>query len=452
MILRPEENLMKKHGQRILLILLMASLLLSLSVPVSAAAKTDEEEAETKVLNAINSYVGSLNGKFISPYLHNGIAYAWQCCAFVNSVWKNIFGVDYYDDACTEQNSEGKSSDLFGFLQDSNARAGDILWCHNGATTHYMIILAYDESGVWISDGGGDDWGTVLHNNEKVFYDGSYSRYFGGSCSFRLYQVADTVYEAVTGDPNRIYSSSGQEEEHPHRRYVDYSDGSRVFLDDESDIVDRNVKQPGCITEGYTTSTCRICGRTVREDYQPARGHMYYCSKLLSSSSAGESATYTCRVCGDTYRVLNGIKVGGTFSNDTFAWSLEEGVLTVYGTGALPDLPEAQLAPWAGENITKIFITEGITAIGRNNFSGEEAVEIYIAEGVSFIGESAFSDCGSLQTVHLPESIRYIAKNAFSNCSSLKNIDYAGDGGAWERVRSGSGNEDFRSAEVRCGA
>ena len=441
---------MKKRARRLVLVLLTISLLLALSAPAFAASKASREKAEERVLEAINSYVDSLNGKFKSPYLHTGIAYAWQCCAFVNSVWKNIFGVDYYDDACTVQNSDGESSDLYGLLQECNARAGDILWCHNGSTTHYMIILAYDESGVWISDGGGDDWGTVLRNNEKVSYYGFYSRYFGGDCSFRLFQVKDIVYEAVTGDPDRIYSSSGQEEEHPHRRYVDHSDGSRVYLDDESDFVDRTVKQPGCITEGYTTSICRICGNTVRDNIQPPRGHMYYRAKLLTSSTAGESAIYTCRLCGDSYREVNGRKVGGTFSQETFAWALEDGVLTVYGSSAIPDYPDPQLSPWAGETVTKIFISDGITAIGRNNFQGEAATEVYIAEGVSFIGENAFADCGSLQTVYLPESIRYISREAFLNCPSLQGIVYAGSSSAWSKVHFGSGNEEFLSTEVRC--
>lgn len=98
---------MKKRARRLVLVLLTISLLLALSAPAFAASKASREKAEERVLEAINSYVDSLNGKFKSPYLHNGIAYAWQCCAFVNSVWKNIFGVDYYDDACTVQNSDG---------------------------------------------------------------------------------------------------------------------------------------------------------------------------------------------------------------------------------------------------------------------------------------------------------------------------------------------------------
>lgn len=177
---------------------------------------------------------------------------------------------------------------------------------------------------------------------------------------------------------------------------------------------------------------------------------MYYRAKLLTSSTAGESAIYTCRLCGDSYREVNGRKVGGTFSQETFAWALEDGVLTVYGSSAIPDYPDPQLSPWAGETVTKIFISDGIKAIGRNNFQGEAATEVYIAEGVSFIGENAFADCGSLQTVYLPESIRYISREAFLNCPSLQGIVYAGSSSAWSKVHFGSGNEEFLSTEVRC--
>jgi hypothetical protein len=120
-------------------------------------------------------------------------------------VWKGVFGKDYYAGAYTRVATSSTSSDIYGFLSSNNAKPGDILWCHsldknqygNYKVTHNMLILGYDSSGVWLSDG--TSTGKLWHNNTKITYDNAgYQKYFSGNCVLVLYKVSDTLWNAVS--------------------------------------------------------------------------------------------------------------------------------------------------------------------------------------------------------------------------------------------------------------
>ena len=163
-------------------------------------AEEEEEEAETPeenidpVTEAIENYVSSLGGRHPTPYIKDGMAKAWGCCAFVNLVWMNVFGQDTYDIQPAAVNSSGAVSDMASWLTANNARSGDIVWAHNGFMTHYIIIHDWDENGMWISDGCMA--GTVEHNNEYVSYN-YYPGFFNGACMLTLYRLPDELREKL---------------------------------------------------------------------------------------------------------------------------------------------------------------------------------------------------------------------------------------------------------------
>ena len=88
---------------------------------------------------------------------------------------------------------------------------------------------------------------------------------------------------------------------------------------------------------------------------------------------------------------------------DTAKYTLENGVLTISGTGAMEDY-SAGSAPWYSQRntITKVIVEEGVT----------------------YIGDRAFSYCSKLEEVQLPDSLVETGRSAFSSCSSLKSVTF----------------------------
>ena len=75
-------------------------------------------------------------------------------------------------------------------------------------------------------------------------------------------------------------------------------------------------------------------------------------------------------------------------------------------------------------NITKIFISDGITTIGSSAFAKYTGLKsIIIPDSVTSIENNAFYNCGALTYVTLPDSITKIGTSAFSHCTNLTNIE-----------------------------
>ena len=123
-------------------------------------------------------------------------------------------------------------------------------------------------------------------------------------------------------------------------------------------------------------------------------------------------------------------------------WSLDNGTLTIGGTGPLNSVL------WSDERdqVHTVIIRDGVTGIGRELFKhhdnleritisgsvksiGFEAfyncrslTEVIMLEGVASIGESAFCNCSSLTSVTIPGSVTGIGLQAFRNCTSLTDV------------------------------
>ncbi len=105
-------------------------------------------------------------------------------------------------------------------------------------------------------------------------------------------------------------------------------------------------------------------------------------------------------------------------------WTLQDGVLTISGTGEMEDY-YATTAPW-GENcslIKSVVISDGVTSIGYGAFSGcSSLTSVTIPDSVTTIRYDAFSGCSSLTSVTIPDSVTSIRSCAFSGCSSLTSV------------------------------
>ena len=109
---------------------------------------------------------------------------------------------------------------------------------------------------------------------------------------------------------------------------------------------------------------------------------------------------------------------------DGVTWALNEGVLTISGTGAMYDFDES--APWDSQagSITSLVIENGVTRIGNLTFDEYSSLAtVSIPSSVTSIGYSAFSGCSGLATVNIPEGVTTIESSAFSNCTSLRSVN-----------------------------
>ena len=108
---------------------------------------------------------------------------------------------------------------------------------------------------------------------------------------------------------------------------------------------------------------------------------------------------------------------------DNLTWALENGVLTISGTGEMENYyPNA---PWGEyyEAIERVVIENGVTSIGDRAFDNcTEIKGISISDSVESIGSSAFRDCSSLTSIVIPNSVESIGSYAFSGCSGLETV------------------------------
>ena len=137
-------------------------------------------EGVERIRSVIVAYAESLGGTFMSPYYKGGEAVSIQCCAYVNQVWKHVFGKDIYDQGVmTTTSHEGET--IYSFLERTGARAGDILYVRywklkkNDWSSHFMILLDYDRTGVYVTDGYETDDGkfVVWRIDKKAIYSQS---------------------------------------------------------------------------------------------------------------------------------------------------------------------------------------------------------------------------------------------------------------------------------------
>ena len=116
--------------------------------------------------------------------------------------------------------------------------------------------------------------------------------------------------------------------------------------------------------------------------------------------------------------------IGGT-CGEHLTWTLENGVLTIEGTGKMDDFGWGTARPWekyVGE-IRKAVVKDGVTTIGSDAF-GEcrNLQEISLADSVTEFGDYAFFRCSSLVTLCLPAGLTELDPEIFRSCFRLASL------------------------------
>lgn len=109
------------------------------------------------------------------------------------------------------------------------------------------------------------------------------------------------------------------------------------------------------------------------------------------------------------------------------SWSMENGVLRLWGEGDMPDFDNYDLAkksPWSvySHEISEIVVEQGVTSIGSFAFSYLDAKQIHLPDSITEIDDYAFFACESLEQIVLPENVEKIGDYAFSQCFSVDGI------------------------------
>ena len=110
---------------------------------------------------------------------------------------------------------------------------------------------------------------------------------------------------------------------------------------------------------------------------------------------------------------------------ENISWKVENGTLTISGTGKMPDYKTENSVPWASakDEVTKIVVENGITHIGSLSFYGfTKATEAVIADSVESIGLCAFDYTEGTKT-----SISSITSDYAFSLNSDANTVKAGD-------------------------
>ena len=109
---------------------------------------------------------------------------------------------------------------------------------------------------------------------------------------------------------------------------------------------------------------------------------------------------------------------------DDWTWSLDNGVLTISGTGNTANYSNGE-TPWfeMRESIQRVVVGDGITGIGAKAFSGCTEIEsVELPRSLSTIGDYAFLFCFALKTVEIPENTTMLGEGAFYDCISLESV------------------------------
>lgn len=151
----------------------------------------------------------------------------------------------------------------------------------------------------------------------------------------------------------------------------------------------------------------------AEEGTEPAEDDEETADPVPQAEEDGEAAT-----AADT-------ALSGTCGDDV-TWKLENGTLTISGTGAMEESALSNQWPWDAykAEIQSLVIEEGVTALGLSAFSGFETLTSVTLPGtLESIANAAFYACASLKSITIPENVKYIDSWAFALCASLESVN-----------------------------
>ena len=183
------------------------------------------------------------------------------------------------------------------------------------------------------------------------------------------------------------------------------------------DAVPPSVVMEGAVLRGWSTSYRRITRDVVIEavwEYETTAGIIYTESENQNFTEIlGSYPHLRGEVYLDAY--FNEKKVLGILDN---AFSNQTQITKVYLLDGMLAIGKGAFSNCTA--LTEIKIPETVIRLGEDAFMNCKSLEkLTLSEGLLEIGAYAFSDCENLTEVILPESVTVIEENAFFGCTNL---------------------------------
>ena len=115
----------------------------------------------------------------------------------------------------------------------------------------------------------------------------------------------------------------------------------------------------------------------------------------------------------------------GSFG-EGLTWAYNDGVLTISGSGPMPNYAEPTQQPWFEYQtlISCVRILDGVTNAGDYAFFGFDHLKtMELAGSVTRIGYRSFAFCPRIESLDLPEGLVSIGLSAFEGCSGFAGRD-----------------------------
>ena len=201
---------------------------------------------------------------------------------------------------------------------------------------------------------------------------------------------------------------------------------------------------PTCVSMGYDTKTCSICGKIEKINETPISDHIWknnysynnsfhwidcnYCDAEKEKAEHTTDESGYCTVCdkpvGATEGIIYEISSDGTYASVV---GYDGTAVRVKIADMYEGVPVTELCDgvFQRKNIVSVIIPNSVTSIGSYAFQYcSSLTSVTIPDSVESIGSSAFYVCSSLTSVTIPDSVTTIGSDAFSNCNSALYTEY----------------------------
>ena len=139
--------------------------------------------------------------------------------------------------------------------------------------------------------------------------------------------------------------------------------------------------------------------------------------------------TLVMAICVTGYASAEDAIADADFNDGKMHWNISaDHVLTISGTGNMPDYKETVNAPWYSyrSQINSIVVEDGVTGLGSYAFYQlTGAASVSLPDSLETMGGYCFYGCSALETIAVPEGVSEIPSYAFYGCSALESVDLA---------------------------
>ena len=263
---------------------------------------------------------------------------------------------------------------------------------------------------IWVSDEDIAEDGKLVSltfNLSDTIAKGDYTVnfVFRGAYNYDEQDVAFTVVPGTIticghGSTHPVPAESSTCQTHGHPAYIicdicgKVISGSAEELPLDGHNYVANVTPPTCLTGGYTTYTCSVCGDSYVSDITEPLGHSWGEWQVIKQATDKEDGVEICYCNNDHSHIMTrSIPAYYTPLSD-FTYRLARGKIHITG--------------YIG-NDSEIVIPETYIINGRER-------------QVTTIEESAFEANDTITSVSLPATITSIEPYAFYDCTSLSNV------------------------------